>query len=51
MRRTIVTGTWLFAFALISSVGIASAQDAAQVKKGHGGLRRAEMLGLPRHRG
>ena len=34
MRRTIVTRTWLAAFALISSAGIAHAQDAAQVKKG-----------------
>ena len=34
MRKTILTRTWLFAFALISSVGIATAQDAAQVKKG-----------------
>ena len=34
MRKTIVTRTWLFAFALISSAGIATAQDAAQVKKG-----------------
>ena len=34
MRRTIVTRTWLFAFALIASAGIATAQDAALVKKG-----------------
>ena len=34
MHRTLVTRGWLFLFALISSVGFASAQDAAQVKKG-----------------
>ena len=34
MRRTLVTRTWLFVFALISSAGIAYAQDAALVKKG-----------------
>ena len=34
MHRTLVTKGWLFLFALISSVGLASAQDAAQVKKG-----------------
>ena len=34
MHRTLVTKGWLFLFALVSSVGIASAQDAAQVKKG-----------------
>ena len=34
MHRTLVTKGWLFVFALISSAGIATAQDAAQVKKG-----------------
>ena len=34
MRRTLVTGGWLVVFALISSAGIATAQDAALVKKG-----------------
>jgi mono/diheme cytochrome c family protein len=34
MRKTLVTRTWIVVFALISSAGIASAQDAALVKKG-----------------
>ena len=34
MHRTLVTKGWLFVVALISSAGIATAQDAAQVKKG-----------------
>ena len=34
MRRTLVTKGWLVLFALISSAGLASAQDAALVKKG-----------------
>jgi mono/diheme cytochrome c family protein len=34
MRRTLVTKGWLFVFALVSSTGIATAQDAAQVKRG-----------------
>jgi mono/diheme cytochrome c family protein len=34
MRRTLVTRTWLFVFALISSAGFVNAQDAALVKKG-----------------
>ena len=34
MRRTLVTRLWFVGFALISSAGIATAQDAAQVKKG-----------------
>ncbi len=34
MRRTLVTGLGFVVFALISSAGIASAQDAAQVTKG-----------------
>ena len=34
MRRTLVTGLGFFVFALISSAGIATAQDAALVKKG-----------------
>ena len=34
MRRTLVTKGWLFVFALVSSAGIANAQDAALVKKG-----------------
>jgi mono/diheme cytochrome c family protein len=34
MRRTLVTRGWLVVFALISSAGIATAQDAAHVKKG-----------------
>jgi len=34
MRRTLVTRGWLFVVAIISSAGIATAQDAAQVKKG-----------------
>ena len=34
MRRTLVIRTWLLLFALISSAGIANAQDAALVKKG-----------------
>ena len=34
MHRTLVTKGWLVVFALISSAGIATAQDAAQVKKG-----------------
>ena len=34
MRRMLVTRNWFFVLALISSGGIAHAQDAAQVKKG-----------------
>ena len=34
MHRTLVTKGWLVVFALVSSAGIASAQDAAQAKKG-----------------
>ena len=34
MRRTHVTKGWLFVFAFVCSAGIATAQDAAQVKKG-----------------
>ena len=34
MRRTYVTKGWLFVFAFVCSAGIATAQDAAQVKKG-----------------
>jgi mono/diheme cytochrome c family protein len=34
MRRTLVVRNWFVVFALISSAGIANAQDAAQVKKG-----------------
>ena len=34
MRRTLVTGLGMFVFAVIASAGIATAQDAAQVKKG-----------------
>jgi mono/diheme cytochrome c family protein len=34
MHRTLVTKGWLVVFALVSSAGIATAQDAAQVKKG-----------------
>ena len=34
MRRTLVTGLGFFVFAFIASAGIATAQDAAQVKKG-----------------
>ena len=34
MRRTLVTRTWILVLALISSAGMAAAQDAAQVKKG-----------------
>ena len=34
MTRTLVTKGWLFVFALVSSAGIATAQDAEQVKKG-----------------
>jgi mono/diheme cytochrome c family protein len=34
MRRTLVTGLGFVVFALIASAGIATAQDAAQVKKG-----------------
>ena len=34
MHRTLVTKGWFFVFALVSSAGIATAQDAAQVKKG-----------------
>ncbi len=34
MRRTLVTGLGFVVFALISSAGIATAQDAALVKKG-----------------
>ena len=30
MRRTLVTKGWLVVFALVSSAGIANAQDAAQ---------------------
>ena len=34
MRRTLVTKGWLLLFALISSAGIANAQDAAQGRRG-----------------
>ena len=51
MRRTLVTGLGFVVFALISSAGIASAQDAALVTKGAAGVRRAEMFDLPLHRG
>jgi mono/diheme cytochrome c family protein len=34
MHRTLVTKGWLFVFALISSAGLATAQDAEVVKKG-----------------
>ena len=34
MRKTLVTKGWLVALALVFSAGIATAQDAAQVKKG-----------------
>ena len=34
MHRTLVTKGWLVVFALVSSAGIATAQDAALVKKG-----------------
>ena len=34
MRRKLVTKGWLFVFAFVCSTGIATAQDAAQVKKG-----------------
>ena len=34
MYRTLVTKGLLFVFALVASAGIATAQDAAQVKKG-----------------
>ena len=34
MRRTFVTTVCVFAFTLVSSVGVAYAQDADQVKKG-----------------
>ena len=34
MRRTLVITGWLFVFAVIAPAGIATAQDAAQVKKG-----------------
>jgi mono/diheme cytochrome c family protein len=36
MTRKLVTTGFIAAFALVSSAGIASAQDAAQVKKGEG---------------
>ena len=34
MHRTLVTKGWLVVFALVSSTGLATAQDAEQVKKG-----------------
>ena len=34
MHRKLVTTGWLVIFALVSSIGIATAQDAEQVKKG-----------------
>ena len=34
MRRTLAITGWLFVFAVIASAGRATAQDAAQVKKG-----------------
>ena len=50
MRRTLVTTCRLFAIALVAPGAVARAQDAAQVQEGRGGLRRAEVFGLPLHR-